>query len=98
MHAITLVLVAIVALEHVYFLYLEMFRWTSPATLRAFGTTIEQDDALLRQTDPPLTSKQRLFVVVRRYVLMGCAAMRCDAMRCANGSGPEPFGVWMGWI
>jgi putative membrane protein len=38
-HAITLVLVAIVALEHLYFLYLEMFRWTSPTTLRAFGIT-----------------------------------------------------------
>jgi putative membrane protein len=39
MHAITLVLVAIIALEHLYFLYLEMFRWTSPSTLRAFGIT-----------------------------------------------------------
>ena len=39
MQAITLILIAIVALEHLYFLYLEMFRWTSPATLRAFGIT-----------------------------------------------------------
>jgi putative membrane protein len=39
MHAITMVLVAIVALEHLYFLYLEMFRWTSPSTLRTFGIT-----------------------------------------------------------
>lgn len=39
MHTIAVVLVAVVALEHVYFLYLEMFRWTAPATLRAFGTT-----------------------------------------------------------
>jgi putative membrane protein len=38
-HAITLVLVAIVALEHLYFSYLEMFAWTRPATLRAFGVT-----------------------------------------------------------
>ena len=39
MHAITLVLVAVVALEHLYFLYLEMFAWTRPATLRAFNIT-----------------------------------------------------------
>jgi putative membrane protein len=38
-HTVTLVLVAIVALEHLYFLYLEMFRWTSPSTLTAFGLT-----------------------------------------------------------
>jgi putative membrane protein len=38
-HAVTIVLAAIVALEHLYFLYLEMFRWTSPSTLKAFGLT-----------------------------------------------------------
>jgi putative membrane protein len=38
-HTVTVVLAAIVALEHVYFLYLEMFRWTSPSTLEAFGLT-----------------------------------------------------------
>ncbi len=32
-------LVAAVALEHVYILYLEMFAWTAPRTLRVFGTT-----------------------------------------------------------
>jgi putative membrane protein len=39
MHTLTVGLAAIVALEHLYFLYLEMFRWTAPATLKAFGTT-----------------------------------------------------------
>ena len=39
MHTVTLVLAALVALEHLYFLYLEMFRWTSPSTQRAFGIT-----------------------------------------------------------
>ena len=34
-------LVAIVALEHVYILVLEMFLWTKPAGLRAFGITPE---------------------------------------------------------
>ena len=28
MRVVTLVLLAIMALEHLYFLYLEMFRWT----------------------------------------------------------------------
>jgi putative membrane protein len=37
--AITIVLVAVVALEHLYFLYLEMFSWTSASTRKAFGTT-----------------------------------------------------------
>lgn len=35
------VLAAIVALEHVYILVLEMFLWTKPAGLRAFGLTPE---------------------------------------------------------
>ena len=33
------VLTAIVALEHIYILVLEMFLWTKPAGLRAFGLT-----------------------------------------------------------
>jgi putative membrane protein len=36
------VLVALVALLHVYFMVLEMFLWTKPAGRRAFGTTEEQ--------------------------------------------------------
>ncbi|MCO6186834.1 DUF1304 domain-containing protein [Rhizobium sp. L1K21] len=32
-------LVALVALLHAYFLYLEMFAWTKPAGLKAFGNT-----------------------------------------------------------
>ncbi|HNP71674.1 MAG TPA: DUF1304 domain-containing protein [Kouleothrix sp.] len=34
-------LVGLVALEHVYILYLEMFGWTSPRVRRIFGTTPE---------------------------------------------------------
>ena len=45
MSTITLVLAAIVALEHVYFLYLEMFAWTQPRTRQAFGTTAEFAEA-----------------------------------------------------
>lgn len=34
-------LVAIVAIEHLYILVLEMFLWTKPAGMRAFGLTPE---------------------------------------------------------
>jgi len=35
------VVIAIVALLHLYFLVLEMFLWDKPAGLRAFGQTLE---------------------------------------------------------
>ena len=38
----TKVLVIIVALEHLYFLYLEMFAWTKEKTRKGFGLTAEQ--------------------------------------------------------
>src|SRR5215212_4564310 len=34
-------LVGLVALEHLYILYLEMFAWTTPRVQRIFGTTPE---------------------------------------------------------
>ncbi len=42
-------LVALVAIEHLYILVLEMFLWTKPAGLRAFGLTPEfaQETAVL---------------------------------------------------
>ena len=42
MRMLAIVLVAFVALLHVYFLILEMFLWTKPTGLRAFGLTPEQ--------------------------------------------------------
>jgi len=36
---ISTILVAVVALEHIYILILEMFMWTKPRTMRIFGTT-----------------------------------------------------------
>src|SRR3954466_16280242 len=36
------VLIALVALEHIYFLVLEMFLWTTPRTRAAFGLSAEQ--------------------------------------------------------
>ena len=41
MKRVATVLVALVALEHLYILVLEMFLWTKPAGLRAFGLTPE---------------------------------------------------------
>ncbi len=41
MGTISKILVAIVALEHVYILYLEMFLWTTPRAMKSFGTTKE---------------------------------------------------------
>jgi putative membrane protein len=39
MAILSLILVGLVALEHVYILILEMFLWTTPRGQRAFGTT-----------------------------------------------------------
>lgn len=39
------ILVGFIALEHVYFLYLEMFAWTKERTRKAFGTTLEFAEA-----------------------------------------------------
>lgn len=39
------IVVALVAILHLWFLVLEMFLWTRPAGLRAFGQTPEQAEA-----------------------------------------------------
>ncbi|MEK4849177.1 DUF1304 domain-containing protein [Paenibacillus sp. FSL H7-0756] len=39
MMTVSLILVALVALEHVYILVLEMFLWTTPRAQKAFGLT-----------------------------------------------------------
>lgn len=39
---VSAILVAIVALMHLFFLYLEMFAWTQPRGLKAFGNTPEK--------------------------------------------------------
>jgi putative membrane protein len=41
MKKVATALVAFVAIEHIYILILEMFLWTRPAGLRAFGLTPE---------------------------------------------------------
>jgi len=42
MSLIAKALIALVALEHIYFLVLEMFLWTTPRTRAAFGMSAEQ--------------------------------------------------------
>jgi putative membrane protein len=44
--ALALGLISLVAALHLYFLWLEMFRWTAPRTRRAFGTS----EAFARET------------------------------------------------
>ena len=45
MTIISRILVALIALEHFYILYLEMFLWTQPAGMKSFGTTKEFAEA-----------------------------------------------------
>src|SRR6476620_6999599 len=45
MSLIAKILIALIALEHLYFLVLEMFLWTTPRTRAAFGMTAEQGRA-----------------------------------------------------
>lgn len=45
MSLIAKLFVALVALEHVYILYLEMFLWTTPTGRKAFGMTKEVAEA-----------------------------------------------------
>jgi putative membrane protein len=49
MRLIAQILVALIALEHVWFLILEMFLWTTPLGLRTFGQSLERarDSAIL---------------------------------------------------
>jgi putative membrane protein len=45
MKTLGIALVLLVALEHLYFLYLEMFLWTTPKGLKVFGNTAEKAEA-----------------------------------------------------
>ena len=56
MKTIADVLVAVVALEHVWFLVLEMFLWTKPLGLRTFSHTLEEAIKMA-----PLAAKQGLY-------------------------------------
>jgi len=42
MQTLLMVFIGLVALEHLYFLYLEMFLWTTDKGMKTFGNTPEQ--------------------------------------------------------
>jgi len=56
MEYIAIFLVALVAIEHVYILVLEMFLWTKPRTLKVFGMTQEE-----AETSKTLAANQGLY-------------------------------------
>ncbi|WP_040677154.1 DUF1304 domain-containing protein [Paenibacillus sanguinis] len=49
-------MVALVAIEHIYILIMEMFLWTNPRTMKTFGTTPE-----LAQATKSLAANQGLY-------------------------------------
>lgn len=53
---ISTILVALVAVEHLYILYLEMFLWTKPRGRKVFGTTPQQ-----AETSKVLAANQGLY-------------------------------------
>ena len=53
---LSMLLVGLVALEHIYILYLEMFAWTTPRVRRTFGTTPE-----FAQASKALAANQGLY-------------------------------------
>jgi len=56
MPVIAKVFVALVALEHIGFLIMEMFLWTTPGVRKAFGTTAE-----FAAASKPLAANQGLY-------------------------------------
>lgn len=56
MRIVSNILVAIVALEHLYILVLEMFLWTSPRALRVFSMSMEVAEA-----SKPLAANQGIY-------------------------------------
>lgn len=56
MDIVSKILVALVGLEHLYILYIEMFAWTTPRTMKTFGTTPE-----FAQASKALAANQGLY-------------------------------------
>ncbi len=56
MTIVSKIAVVIIAIEHLYFLYLEMFQWTQPRAMKAFGTTPE-----FAQASKALAANQGLY-------------------------------------
>lgn len=56
METISKILVAVVAVEHLLFLYLEMFLWTTPTGMKTFGMTKE-----IAESSKTLAANQGLY-------------------------------------
>ena len=56
MHYLSIFLVSLVAIEHIYIMVMEMFLWTKPRTLKVFGI----DKAFAEQTKP-MAANQGLY-------------------------------------
>jgi putative membrane protein len=56
MEHLSIILVTLVAIEHVYILIMEMFLWTKPRTLKFFGIT--KEEALISK---PLAANMGLY-------------------------------------
>lgn len=56
MNILKMIMLGFVALEHIYILVLEMFLWTTPTGLGAFGMTLEE-----AQTMQTLAANQGLY-------------------------------------
>ena len=56
MNTIAIILVALVAFEHIYILVLEMFLWNRPRTLKVFGIPPENAEVL-----KPMAANQGLY-------------------------------------
>ena len=64
MHLVVIALLTLMTLEHLYFLYLEMFAWTSPATQKSFGIT-----AAFAEESKTLAANQGLY---NGFLAAGC--------------------------
>lgn len=92
MQTISTILVALVALEHVYILYLEMFTWTTPRTMKTFGTTPD-----FAQASKALAANQGLyngFLAAGLLLSLGLrsALLRRYSLGCVMVAGV--YGAW----
>jgi putative membrane protein len=76
MHSISVILTALVALLHLYFLVLEMFLWTRPLGMKVFRNTPEK-----AETTRVLAANQGLYNgFLAAGLLWGAAAGKQDVM------------------
>lgn len=77
MHAVSIAFVLLVAALHSYFLWLEMFRWTHPRTMKIFGT-----DPAIAEQSAVLAANQGLYNGFLAAGLVWAAAHPDSAIGC----------------